>query len=118
MLDSDPTQMDKARSQLQNKLATTIAITRDQQLKEQRAQVDSQHLQQLRAAGYPHVSTAMANLWSWLKQLRNERKWRGPMARKHQDLLEQCLEYTQEQQQLDQPPVDMLIEGSPSTTTV
>ena len=95
------------------KLATTRAITRDQQLKEQRAQVDSQHLQQLQAAGYPHTTTTMANLRSWLKQLRNERKWRGSMARKHQDLLEQCLEYAQEQQQLDQPPVGMLIEDSP-----
>ena len=117
VLDSDPTQMDKARSQLQIKLATTRAITRDQQCKEQQAQVDSQRLQQLRAAGYPHTTTTMANLQSWLKQLRSERKWRGSMARKHQNLLEQCLEYAQEQQQVDQAPATMLIEDSPSSTT-
>ena len=117
VLVNDPTWMDKAKSQLEIKLATTRAISRYQQHKQQKTKVELQHLQQLQASGYPHTTTTVANLQSWLKQLCEERKWRGSMARSHHELLQKCLEYTQEQQQVDQAPATMLIEDSPSSTT-
>ena len=118
VLVNDTTRMEKSRSQLEIKLATTKAINWDQELKKRRATIKQQHLQRLQAAEYPFNTTTAANLQAWLKQLRNARQWKGSMAKRQEDLLQQCLTYTQEHQKLNQAPVTMLVEESPSSTTV